>query len=291
MISRMEFYRYLPLSERDIQWGIYVTGAGASRVRPLSPYPVRIHPDVYQFAWEQGRVLPEYQVLYITRGQGEFESATAGRREIAAGTALLLFPGEWHRYRPRLETGWDEYWVSYNGDHPQRLVRHGFLSPANPVVSIGLDESLLGLYQAILDRVRAEPVGYQQLIASNVLELLAMILALVRSRRSSDRDEALVREAKLQLQQPDSLVNIENLAKSLRLSGAQFRRIFKEHTGLSPYQYYNQMRIHRAKELLRGTSLSIKEIAAQLCFESPYHFSKTFKKGTARSPTEWRLGH
>jgi len=290
MISRMEFYRYLPLSERDIQWGVYVTGAGASRVQPQSPYPVRVHPDLYQFAWEQGRILPEYQVIYITHGEGEFESATAGRRNVAAGTVLFLFPGEWHRYRPYQETGWDEYWVSYNGDYPQRLVRYGFLSPRNPVGSLGLDESLLGLYQVILDRVRAESVGYQQLIACNVLELLAMTLALVRSRRSNDRDEALIREARLLLQQPDSQVNIERMAKSLHLSGAQFRRIFKEHTGLSPYQYYNQMRIHRAKELLRGTSLSVKEIAGQLCFESPYHFSKTFKKATGRSPTEWRIG-
>ncbi|MEN6496359.1 MAG: AraC family transcriptional regulator [Thermoguttaceae bacterium] len=291
MISRMEFYRYLPLSERDAQWGIYVTGAGTSSVQPFSPYPVRTHPRAYHLVWEQGRVLPEYQVLYITQGKGEFESATAGRRAVAAGTVILLFPGEWHRYRPYEETGWDEYWVSYNGDYPERLVRHGFLSPDDPVLGIGLDESLLGLYQGVLDRVRAEPVGYQQLIGSNVLELLAMTLALVRSQRSSDRDEALVREAKLLLQQPNSLVHNVHLARSMHISGAQYRRLFKEHPGLSPYQYYNQMRIHRAKELLRGTSLSVKEIAGQLCFESPYHFSKVFKKASGCSPTEWRVGH
>lgn len=290
MISRTEFYRYLPLSERDMQWGVYVTGAGTSKVQPFSPYPVRLHPNAYQFVWEQGRVLPEYQVLYITNGRGKFESASAGRRGVAAGNVILVFPGEWHRYRPNQETGWGEYWVSYGGDYPQRLVERGFLSRTDPVLVTGLDESLLGLYQAILDRVRAEPVGYQQLIASMVLELLATCLALVRSRRSSDRDEALVREAKLLLQQPDNLLNIERLARSLHISGAQFRRVFKEHTGLSPYQYYNQMRVHRAKELLRGTSLSVKAIASQLCFENPYHFSKMFKKSVGRSPTEWRLG-
>jgi AraC-like DNA-binding protein len=291
MISRMEFYRYLPVSERDVQWGLYLTGVGASSVPPFtSTYPVRVHPDVYQFAWDKGRVLHEFQVLYITRGEGEFESGAAGAKPISGGTAILLFPGEWHRYRPRYEIGWDEYWLSFNGEVPERLVRHGFISPRVPVLAIGRDEHLLQHFQAILDAVRAESVGYQQLIASEVMLILAMILATARRQRSNNRHEAIVSQAKLLLQQPENLVSIERLAGQLSLSAAQLRRVFKEHTGVSPHQYYNQMRMSRAKELLRETSLTVKQIARQLCYESPYHFSKEFKKSTGRSPTDWRDG-
>lgn len=287
----MDFYRYLPVSERDKQWGIYVCGAGASSVPPFSAsYPVRVHPNAYQFAWEKGRVLHEFQVLYVTRGEGEFESASAGAKAIGAGTAILLFPGEWHRYRPRSETGWDEYWVSFSGVIPQQLARFGFLGPSQPALAIGRDERLLQQYQAILDEVRAEPVGYQQVVASKVLVILATIQAIVRRQRSTDRHEAVVTQAKLLLQQPESLVSIDWLAEQVRLSPAQLRRVFKEHTGVSPYQYYNQMRMNRAKELLRDTTLSVKQVADQLCYESPYHFSKAFKTVTGRSPTEWRDG-
>jgi AraC-like DNA-binding protein len=287
----MEFYRYLPVSERDVQWGIYVTGAGASGVPAYSPtYPVRVHPDIYQFAWEKGRVLHEFQVLYVTRGEGEFESASAGSKAIGAGTAMLLFPGEWHRYRPRHEVGWDEHWVSFNGDVPERLLRYRFITPGQPVLPIGRHEQLLQQYQAILDAVRTEFVGYQQLIASKVLVILAMVLAIARRQRSSGRHEALVSEAKLLLQQPENVVSIERLAAQLNLSPAQLRRVFKEHTGVSPHQYYNQMRMNRAKELLRETTLTVKQVARQLCYESPYHFSKEFKKATGHSPTDWRNG-
>ena len=34
------FYRYLPVSQRDENWGLYVTTAGESRVTPHSPYPL-----------------------------------------------------------------------------------------------------------------------------------------------------------------------------------------------------------------------------------------------------------
>ena len=75
---------------------------------PLSPYPVRIHPDVYQPPGNSA-CCPS-TALYITRGRGNLSGHRRSARN-AAGTALLLFPGERHRYRPRLETGWDEYWV------------------------------------------------------------------------------------------------------------------------------------------------------------------------------------
>jgi transcriptional regulator GlxA family with amidase domain len=49
-----------------------------------------------------------------------------------------------------------------------------------------------------------------------------------------------------------------------------------------------QLRIGRARELLLGTNLSVKQIAYALRFASPYHFSKIFKKKTGMAPQQWR---
>jgi transcriptional regulator GlxA family with amidase domain len=49
-------------------------------------------------------------------------------------------------------------------------------------------------------------------------------------------------------------------------------------------------RIYRAKEMLLGTSLSVKEIATMLHFENPFHFSNVFKQKTGSSPSHWRRG-
>lgn len=96
---------------------------------PGSPSPLRVHPELDQFTWPQRRRLPEYQIVYITRGEGEFESEAAGKRKITAGNVFLTFPGDWHRYRPAPSTGWDEFWVGFDGEDADRLVRHGFISP------------------------------------------------------------------------------------------------------------------------------------------------------------------
>ena len=291
-ISDTEYFRYLPVSDYDRQWGVYVTGVGCTRVPPFSKsYPVSVHPDHYQFHWENGRVLQEYQALYVLRGDGEFESKTAGNKKVLPGSIMLLFPGEWHRYRPRHAIGWDEHWISFRGRHVDDLVRHGFISRDQPVLHTGVDDAILHPYLTALDRVRLEPIGYQQLISVNVLEIVAAALAAVRRQRSNSRTEIIVREAKAFLEQHAAkIANMDQLAAQFQLSEKHFGRVFKEHTGLSPYQYYLQIRIHRAKEMLLGTTLSIKEIAASLHFETPFHFSAVFKKKTGMSPSRWRSG-
>ena len=110
MLQRLEnYFRYIPVRQRDVQWGLYVTGAGCTSILPgESPYPPKIHPELYDFRWESGRTLPEYQLIYIAGGEGVFESAPTGEQNVAAGTVILLFPGVWHRYRPQPKTGWDE---------------------------------------------------------------------------------------------------------------------------------------------------------------------------------------
>jgi AraC-like DNA-binding protein len=284
-----EYFRYLPVSERERQWGLYVTGGGFNAIAPREPYPRPGHPRMYAFDWSQGRRLPEYQVLYITRGEGDFESEASGRRTITPGCAVLLFADVWHRYRPSPATGWDEYWVSYDGDYARRLIDNGFLKPEEPVLRTGLDDALLHGYLSIIERMRSEPVGFQQLIAADTMEILAAVLGAVRGQQTGSRIQAVVRQAKSLLDaKVERTLTMDKLAAQLDVSVTHFYRVFKESTGMSPYQYHLQLRIHRAKEMLHGTTLSVKEIAKKLRFESEFHFSKLFKKKTDFSPSAWR---
>jgi AraC-like DNA-binding protein len=286
-----EYFRYLPVSERDKDWGLFVTGVGHSHVPPHSHYPRGVHPDCYQFAWETGRVLLEFQAIYIAAGGGQFESRTAGERRIAQGSVIVLFPGEWHRYRPLWSTGWEEFWLSFAGRHIEGLMDRGFFNPAEPILETGVDDAIIRPYLTAIQRSRTEAIGYQQLMAVNVLEVLSESLCAVRSRKTGRRAETVVRQARILLEQHSQKpMSMAQVAASFSMSEKHFRRIFKQLTGLSPYQYHLQVKIYRAKEMLRDTALSVKEIAAGLGFETPFHFSNAFKLRTGMSPSRWRGG-
>lgn len=79
----------------------------------------------------------------------------------------------------------------------------------------------------------------------------------------------------------------ESLAVISNISVVYFRKLFTEIFGVSPMKYVQNIRISKAKDLLRGEFVSISEIAQVVGFSSIYRFSKVFKQETGYSPTEF----
>ena len=166
---------YLPANNSSCdKWGILCTTVGYQVVSPRCHYPLSIHPDDYNFK-RHGRVLHEYQFVYIIAGSGYFTSDSCKMSIISAGTMIMLFPGEQHTYHPDVNTGWTEYWVGFKGYGVDEWVRNGYFSPSTPLLNIGISQSILGLYENILEVVEEERTGYAVLIASIVCHMLGKV--------------------------------------------------------------------------------------------------------------------
>ena len=98
---------------------------------------------------KKGRILREYQLLYITKGKGTFASDGTPERNIGKGNLIVLFPGQWHTYSPDVQTGWNEYYIGFEGSFIDQFVRNGFLSKEDQVLAIGLNEELVTLFHKL----------------------------------------------------------------------------------------------------------------------------------------------
>lgn len=285
--ARDEFH-YLVITERDCQWGLTVTAAGEQFIPSGVSFHSKGHSPAHDYVWRNGRTLHEFAIVYILRGRGEFESRSTGNVKIGEGDVVVLLPDVWHRYRPAKETGWDSYWVTFQGDHADQLVRHGFMTAQSPILHVGLDELVLRPFTTLLDRIRSQPLGLQQLVAGDVMAILAGALSAVQRRRTTTHAHEAVRRAKAAIETAAVLPGVDELAAKSGLSRSHFFQVFRDCTGVSPYQYHLQLRISRARELLHGSALSVKQIAAVLKFNSVYQFSRIFKQKTGLSPSEYR---
>ena len=288
--SSKEYYRYLAVNPRDHAWGLCVTGAGYQPAAPGSAgVPRRRHPPGHFYAWDVGRVLNEYAVVYVTHGQGEFDSQATGLRSLQAGDALILFPGVWHRYRPLQDTGWGSYWIHFEGETADRLRTTGAIQPQQAVLRVGLDETIHQAFTTVLDALHAESAGFAQVAAARTMEILARIVGAAATERPVPRLQAIVRRARLMLEEdPGGVPHVEEMIRTFDVSRTHFFRVFKEQTGQSPYKYHLQLTIRRAAEMLRDSPMSVKQIAVTLGFRNPYHFSKLFKLKTGSSPRDYR---
>ena len=84
-------YKYLTISNTDEEWGIVVTTVGHQLIEPQSRYPLTKHPDSYDFQPTSGRILNEYQLVYITKGSGYFSSQSKKTDGTNTGSVLEVY--------------------------------------------------------------------------------------------------------------------------------------------------------------------------------------------------------
>ena len=282
--------KYLIVSEQDKQWGLTVSTVGYQHIKPRSEYPPMTHPDGYLFSTLKGRVLDEYVLLYISHGSGIFSSSMKENVELKAGTMVMLFPGEWHNYKPDYKSGWDEYWIGFKGRQIDDHVINAFFDIEKMTFNVGYNPEIVRLYKNAINVATEQNAGYQQIL-SGIANLLLGITYSLSESVTDDRKKLTqqINKAKVIMHESYHIdITPEEIAKKICMSYSWFRNIFKKHTGLSPHQYMQELRIQKSKELLISTMLTCQEIAYMVGYDNPTSFSIVFKKYIGLSPNKYR---
>ncbi len=288
--TRFTYKKYLPISEMDKKWGFTINDLGHNVIPENSDYPSKGHPGTHMFSWETGRILNEYHFVLITEGQGIFESKSAGERKIDAGNGFILFPEEWHRYKPAMEKGWTEIWVGFSGQIAEILMKNSFFSRKNPVIQNCANMLVLNLLKSLFQLISEEPFGYQRTASGVFHQLLAEICNIQKGSELNRQSSSLLSKAKyLMHKKIDGAIDFHSFCNNHSISYSKFRIDFKQQTGYAPLQYFLLMKVEKAKDLLNNTDMRSKEIAFQLGFKSDHYFSRVFKMKTSLSPKEFRM--
>ena len=87
----------------------------------------------------------------------------------------------------------------------------------------------------------------------------------------------------------DPELSLSDVAAHVNLSASYFSSVFSKETGQTFKEYLTELRIKRAKELLRTTTLKAFEVGYQVGYNDPHYFSHVFHKNTGLTPLEFRL--
>jgi len=282
---------YNPRGRDALIWGVRVVDAGFEAFPPGKPYPaMKHHPAPYLYAWEKGRIFSEYQFLAITRGRGILETTTCPHLEIRAGDIFILFPGEWHRFRPDPKTGWDENFVGFDGDYARHLMQ-SFFTPGSPIVHGAATPETVKLMRKIALVAKDTSPETAPLVFADIITLITRLILFTRAHASSERRairQKINTAREHILEHAFQRINFRTLASTLGLSYTVFRRTFQKETGYAPLAYQIEIRISRARVLLEQTDLSVSEIAQHTGFANVFYFSKMFSKRAGQSPLACR---
>ena len=269
------------------------------------------------------RLIYDHELVLIIEGAGTIEAETQSL-PFRPGSLLLIPPGAAHRFMDSQAKTYAHIAIHYDWEPrvQQSESLWSWTSPDNVTSKPFASGSLWLPHIAVIPAVPPSIVQQVQHVAElytmdtpyRQLKLQTAFLSLLLSiSQALDRNElpyrllaqpesaqnetlqahsamldVVRRLHELADQPPISKTDYLQICESKHFSAAYFRRLFKAHTGCSPLQYFNVIRLRKAAELLLNTDQTIKEIAYLCGFEDANYFSKWFRRLEGVTPQEYR---
>ena len=96
----------------------------------------------FHFLTDKGKIIDEYQWLYISNGEGCYISENSKKPLINEGDIFRLLPEEWHNFKPDYQTGWEFYWIKFNRFTINTLVRKEIINKQKSVFLVGINNEI-----------------------------------------------------------------------------------------------------------------------------------------------------
>lgn len=245
--------------------------------------------DLYQI--DRTSIRPEAQsqhlLIYTLAGKG-FLEADGTPYTLTPGT-LAVIPGYLpHRYRCVTDETWEFQWFHYSGLYPSACT-HDIESGGILVFSLIKGENQDVQYH-ISRFMNNHSMGIERMLTeAEVIDgLLRLALRKSLTLNNDKTEKKLSDEIICYIEMSDNL-SLEQLVERYHYSKKHIIRIFKSHTGMTPYNYWIISRLKKSCVLLEENNLSINEIAKVCGYKITSHYSSQFKSYFGITPTDYRM--
>lgn len=229
-------------------------------------------------------------LIYCTDGKG-WISINGTKYELKKEEFFIIEAGVPHSYGASANDPWSIYWLHFTG-----YKSHLFKSIYNIVIRIDdapearyMDRLLMfeEIYRNLEMGYSSENLEYVTLCLWHFIASFRFI-SQYREINKSKKGDIIQKSINYMRNNIRNRLSLKEIADNVNYSSSHFGQIFLKKTGHSPLNYFNQLKIQRACQMLDFSDMKIKEIANELGFYDQYHFSKTFLKITGESPSQYK---
>lgn len=230
----------------------------------------------------------------LTAASGEHAAELVGPVVLPPFSGMLLFPGEEHTYEAE-EEEWSTLYLTFGGAAAESIV-HGFGMLESSFFSFEPEALIDDLLFAMLKRLEAGEDRFGLEISADAYRFLGRLSKFGHLHHNQSISRNLEKLTPLLLWMEEHLGDPEaglgDFAAVLDVSGRHLSTLFRQTFDSSPYAYFIQARLRKAKELLTRTKGgTVGEIAQETGFRDASHFVATFKKATGMTPEQFRRLH
>lgn len=219
-------------------------------------------------------------ITHIIRGSFSF-LLNGQELTVKAGETAVIDCFKAHTYYTN--NSFEAYWLHISGSSTKLLFTE-LAGRFGSIISFDneIERQIKDIYNLIKNN--------ENISESNMsLKIYRLIISLFNANENNVCINPVIQEAISYMNQNyQNRLTVEHIAAHINMSPSQFSRQFKKQTGTSPYDYLLGIRLTKAKELLKNTSLPISEISYQTGFANESNFICFFKKHEEISPLKFR---
>lgn len=233
----------------------------------------------------------EYILIYCISGEGKIYME-AQVFDILPNTYFIIPKNIPHRYSSSTSKPWTIYWVHYSGITAENIFKHTLINDQPSVQLLAFDENRIQLFNHIYEMLdHSFKERDLEIINISMYYFIASIIYHKETNPEVFDNNIVSCSIKYMKQNIEKKLGIMDLAEQQSISTSHYIRLFKQKMGISPINYFNQLKIHQSCQYLYFTDKSIKEICAILGFEDPYYFSRLFKQLMGISPSSYKKSY
>ncbi|GAA4307237.1 AraC family transcriptional regulator [Mucilaginibacter gynuensis] len=252
----------------------------------IGHYPKATHHDR-----ERKTGSSQYILIYCVEGGG-YIYINGIQHELQPNTYFIIPKNVPHRYNSNENNPWSIYWVHFTGDTAEKIYER-FLIDNQPVVhAIPYDENRITLFEqiySILEHSFNEKE--MEIMNFNLLHFITSLIYYKEANPAVYNTDSISNSISFMKKNIHEKFGIEELAKQQSLSVSHYSRSFKQKTGSSPINYFNQLKVQKSCQYLYFTDRSIKEICSELGFDDQFYFSRLFRSVIGMSPAKYKKQH
>ena len=234
--------------------------------------------------------LDSYLVKLTLAGQGILEYGGETCR-LPAGSFFWIDCREPQHYYTDPAVGhWDVLWFHFYGVTAEAYYR-AFLQQTRgqAAASLPVDSPVSAQMSVLLSMAGADGELGRDLEASALITTILCGLIHGAARQRLQPAPAVLQQVRQYLhEQYAQKLTLDTLSARYNISKYHLQRSFQHYFGQSPGEYLTQLRLTRAKELLRATDLPVSEIAYRVGMENTSYFIYTFRTHEGTTPSKYR---
>jgi AraC family transcriptional regulator, arabinose operon regulatory protein len=229
-------------------------------------------------------------LIYCIEGSGWVETNNVKKR-IETGCFFIIPADLPHTYGSDDRTPWSIYWIHFTGIQAPLFCNQALLYNTLHSGENTRNDRRIRLFNEIFQNLSMgyskENLEYASVCLWYLLGSFSFLPQFERIRTIQQSD--IVEKSILYMHNHlNETVTLHDIAAHCGYSDSHFSLIFKKKTTRSPIEYFLDLKMQQACQMLDFTTQPIKAIALELSFDDPFYFSRLFKKYIGISPIDYR---